>query len=156
MRRGLVLLAGLTLSLLAGCGGVSGAVTLDDSVEIVRPAPLAVVATPVDVRWTGDLGAGEEFAVFVDRDPIAPGASIDDAFEEACDGAAGCPDEAFLSARGVYRTDGNEVSIPLLMPRAGVDGASALEVHRLTIVVLDADGVRIGERAWGTEFRVDR
>jgi hypothetical protein len=149
-------LGGLSALALASCGGVSGALTLDRSVEIVQPAPLEVVVTPFDIRWRGDIPSGTSFAVFIDRDPIAPGRSIADAFEDACDGAAGCPDEAFLSVRGVHLTDGHEVAVPLLTPRAGVDGAPALEVHRATIVVVDDDGVRQGERAWTTEFRVDR
>lgn len=141
---------------LAGCGGASGALTLDDSVEIVQPAPLQVVATPFDVRWTGDLARGESFAVFVDRAPIAPGESLAHAFAEECDGGEGCPDEAFLAARGVHVTDGNEVEVPLLMPRGGADGAPDLEVHHVTIVVVGADGARRGERSWSTELRVAR
>lgn len=141
---------------LAGCGGASAALTLDESVEIVQPAPLQVVATPFAVRWTGDLGPGESFALFVDRAPIAPGESLAEAFADECDGGEGCPDEAFLSARGVHVADGNEIEVPLLMPRGGADGAPDLEVHHLTLVVLDDDGARRGERSWSTELRVAR
>lgn len=146
----------VVLLALAGCAGASGALTLDDSFEILQPAPLQVVEPPFEVRWAGDLGPGESFALFVDRGPIAPGESLADAFADECDGDEGCPDEVFLSARGVYVTDGNEVEVPLLMPRGGADGAPDLEVHHVTIVVLDADGTRRGERSWATELRVAR
>lgn len=139
---------------LAGCGGVSGALTVDDAVEIVAPAPMQVVSTPFDVRWTGDLAAGESFAVFIDRDPPPPGESLADAFAEECDGADGCPDEVFLSTRGVHVTQGNDVEVLLVLPRGGADGAPELEVHHAVIVVVDDDGVRQGERAWSTEYRV--
>lgn len=155
-RWGVAAAATLALLSLAGCGGASGALTVDDSVEIVHPAPLQVVSTPFDVRWTGDLAAGEAFAVFVDRDPVAPGESLAEAFAEECDGEAGCPDEVFLSTRGVHVTDRNEVAVPLLLPRGGADGAPDLEVHHVTVVVVDEAGVRLGERAWATELRVAR
>lgn len=144
------------VSALAGCGGASGALTVDDSIEILEPAPLDVVTTPFDIRWEGDPPPGGSFAVFVDRGPIRPGQSLADAFEDACDGEAGCPDATFLEVRGVHLTDDTAVTIPLLAPRAGVDGASSLDVHRATVVIVDADGVRRGERAWSTEFRVAR
>lgn len=144
------------LATLTGCGGVSGAVVADDSLEIVSPAPLDVVSTPFEVRWEGEPGTGRSFAVFIDRRPIAPGQSLEEAFEEACDDAAGCPDESFLSARGVHVTEENELEIVLLSPRGGIDGATDLDVHRATIVLVDDDGVRRGEQSWSTEFRVQR
>jgi hypothetical protein len=146
----------VALAVLGACGGMSGALVRDDAVEILHPAPMEVVRTPLEVRWNGDLGPDESFAVFVDRVPIPPGTSIDDAFEDACDGVPACPDETFLSVRGVHLTGDHEVTIPVLTPRGGVDGASALDVHRVTIVVVDHDGTRRGERAWSTEFRVAR
>ena len=154
MRRGLA--AALGVLTLGACGGISGALTFDDSVEIVVPAPMEVVSPPFKISWTGDLGSGEAFAVFVDRDPITPGRAISAAFEDACEGVPDCPDDAFLSARGVYVTAENELDIPFVGPRGGVDGAGALEVHRVTIVVVDEGGVRLDERAWTTEFRINR
>lgn len=138
------------------CGGVSGAVALDDGLEIVAPDPLDVVRAPLELRWEGDVADGSAFAVFIDRRPMAPGQSLNEAFEDACEDIPRCPDEAFLRARGVYVTDEEELSVPLLMPRGGVDGASDLDVHRATIVLVDRDGVRQGEQFWSTEFRVQR
>jgi hypothetical protein len=149
-------LAALAPLCAAGCGGVSTALTVDDSIEIVEPLPMEVVDTPFTVRWTGGGDAASSFAVFVDRHPVAPGRSIDAGFEDECEGIPGCPDDAVLASRGIYRTNNRELTLPLVAPAGGVDGASALEVHRATIVVVDAQGVRRGERAWTTEFRVRR
>ena len=150
------IVAGIALMALSGCGGISSSMTADHSVEIVQPTPMEVVEAPLEMRWTGDLPAGQSFGVFLDRAPIAPGRSLSDVFDDECDAAADCPDQDYLAARGIFVVNDNELAVPVLTPRGGVDGAPALEVHRATIVALDDTGTRRGEVAWTVEFRVDR
>lgn len=139
----------------------------DQRLSFVSPEDRSTVSLPVKVDWdirdfeVVDPGqpVGEDegyFGVFVDRAPVPPGEPLswiarDD---DDCRAADGCPDEEYLAARGVYATTETEMvfeQIPRTNVRAGQD-----ERHRVVVVLLDADGRRIGESAFEIAFDLDR
>ena len=141
----------------AGCAD-SMAFRQPDAVEIVAPDDRAEVTLPVRVRWRSDLeggAAGEPYyAVFVDRAPIRPGQSLRVLADESCNRTKGCPDLQYLRDRYVYVTDETEVTLDVVPQRGSSQRTGARDSHEATIVVLDADGRRVGEQAYAVEFEV--
>ncbi|HZS15692.1 MAG TPA: hypothetical protein VFC09_13940 [Candidatus Dormibacteraeota bacterium] len=130
----------LLAPLLAGCGPYL--LRQSDRLQITSPQISTTVAQPLTVSWRAqDFSAPRDgrFAVFVDRDPIAPGSSIDDLAPQ---------DRA-----GVYVVSTTSLQLKLLIPLAGVDPAEQNH-HDVTVVMLDRQGNRIGEYAGFTEFDV--
>lgn len=140
-------------SLLLGACGDSVAFVRDDRITIAFPTALQRVRAPFEIRWSDDGTTPPAYAVFVDRDPIAPGASLADLAEEACDGRSGCDTPAFYSSRRIHVTTEPRVDVATLTPLGGTGGRSKYRVHHATIVLLDADGRRDGEAFWSVEFR---
>ena len=159
-------------ALLGLCGALSGCVAqglafrVDDRLTITAPEDRSTVTLPVTLRWDvrdfdvtapgGDprKDAGY-FAVFVDDAPMPPGKPL--AWlarkDNSCRAADGCPDEEYLAARGVYTTTKTELVLSQLPRNADEDRR---ERHRATIVLLDAQGTRIGESAFEVAFDVSR
>jgi hypothetical protein len=147
------------LALLAGGCSVSGlAFREDDRVDIVEPADREETTLPVTVRWRADLDGGGDggpyFAVFVDRAPIRPGQSLRALADDACNSTPGCPDMAYFRDRFVFVTDEQQVTIDAL-PQEGGQRTSADDRHEATVVLIDADGRRVGEAAYTVEFTVE-
>lgn len=157
-------------AVLSGCVPEGLAFRTDDRLTIVRPADRATVSLPVTIDWDiqdfditgpgGDVQEGEGyFAVFVDATPIPPGKTLryvarDD---NSCREADGCPDEEYLSARGIYTTTDTELVLEQLpRPANEREGQERRERHRATIVLLDASGTRMGESAFEVVFDLDR
>jgi hypothetical protein len=114
-----------------------------DRLTIVAPQTSTTVAQPLTVSWRAqDFSAPRDgkYAVFVDRDPITPGSSIDDL----------APQER----AGVYVVTATSLRLNLLTPLQGVDPAEQNH-HDVTVVLLDTQGNRIGEYAAFTEFDVE-
>lgn len=128
----------------------------DERVSIVQPDENATVQLPLELSWTAEDFDGR-FAVFVDRSPMRPGKDVRSLVpreDEVCRSNPRCPDENWLSARGVYLT-----SSPLLVVRSVPDRRSSdhqADRHEITIVLLDDEGRRQGEGAFIREFRVER
>lgn len=140
---------------LAGCG-VGGELAADDRVEIRAPVPLQLVTTPVEIEWQAEgISADLTYAVFLDRDPIPPDTSLAEAFVDECDGIDSCPDRAFLQQQNIFLTEETTLAVARAPILGGVGGAARAPVHRATIVLVDADGVRRGEGHWSVEFRLD-
>lgn len=148
--------------------------TQDDRVRIETPAPNSTVRLPLTVRWTAkdftpvdprlgtdNTGRPAEpdtgyFAVFVDKDPMAPGENFQSLFaaNSTCPKTPTCPDESTLRNLGVFVTDGTSVTVDALSSGKAVGGAGSA-THAVTIVLVDARGRRIGDSNWYTSFTVE-
>ena len=141
------------------CAPQGLAFRVDERVKITAPDDEATVSLPLTLRWTvrdfdvvepgtaAREGAGY-FAVFVDATPMRPGKtlkSLRDA-DAVCEDP--CTEDAYFLARGIYPTTSTELVIDKLP--LGSEGES----HRATIVLLDADGRRIGESAFRVDFTI--
>jgi hypothetical protein len=152
---------GAMAALLAGCRTEHLALRTGDRLSIQRPDDMERVALPVTVRWKAggvksskDLrGPGPFFAVFVDRPPVAAGTGLRTLVDSDCRTTKGCPDLSWFADRNVYVTGEPSVTIRSLSPvggsRVGADNA-----HRLTVVLIGEDGVRVDESAASVEFEV--
>ena len=152
------LLPALALGLaLTGCAPEGLAFRVDDRVQVVQPADRSTVDLPLTIDWEArDLPDGTSYAVFVDTTPVPPGEPLswvarDDS---GCRESDGCPDATYLADRGIHATDQTELVLEQLprTDRAGDDR----ERHRATVVLLDAEGRRLGESAFEITFDVDR
>lgn len=166
MRRLIPPFALLAAVLCTACVPQGLAFRTDTRLTIIEPEDRATVSLPVTIDWDirdfDIVEPGQEvqedegyFAVFVDRTPMPPGKSLrwiarNDA---GCREADGCPDEDYLTALGIYTTTETELTLEQLSLNA-TDGRR--ERHRATIVLLDAEGHRIGESAFEVAFDIDR
>jgi hypothetical protein len=164
VRRGLVVAA--AGALLVGCTDLSSLnFTKDERLTFSAPHKRSTVSLPVTVDWTmssfrtaapdseprsADAGY---FAVFLDRAPVRPGQAVvavaaDDA---QCRLRPGCPDEKYLANRGVFTTTESAITLRTIRPisRTSKD-------HRVTVVLMDTSGHRIGESAWHVDFTLTR
>lgn len=162
--RALVVL-GLCLAL-AGCVPQGLAFKVDERLRFVSPQDRSMVTLPVTIDWEIDdfdvTGPGGEpsktggyFGVFVDGTPMPPGEDLRwlARKDRGCRAAEGCPDAKYLSDKSVYTTTETQLRLEQL-PRNADDDRR--ERHYVTVVLLDADGVRIGESAFELAFDVDR
>jgi hypothetical protein len=146
---------------LAGCSTSDLALRSDDAFAIQRPDPMERVALPVTVRWKADgvpvsknlQGPGPFYAVFVDRPPVARGTGLRTLIDDECRARTSCPDLAWFADHNVYVTGEPSVTITTLHPVGGTR-VGADDAHRLTVVLIGEDGVRIDERAASVEFEV--
>ena len=160
-----VAVAGLCAAL-SGCVPQGLAFTVDERLTFRSPQDRATVRLPVRIDWdVRDFDVVEPggepredagyFAVFVDSTPMPPGKDLRWLAREDsdCREEAGCPDEAYLNARGTWTTTQTELVLDQL-PRP--DDEDRRERHRASVVLLDASGTRIGESAFEIAFDVDR
>lgn len=162
-----LLAAGIVVAL-SGCGLThleNLNFRVDDRMEITAPESRALVQQPITVSWTmrdfairarGSEPASRDagyFALFVDRAPIKPGASLDAVAsgDRVCEIDPKCPDRAYLRDRNVYTTTDTSFRLPQL---ANGSGSDEIYRHSITIVLLDTSGRRIGESAWQIDVRV--
>jgi hypothetical protein len=114
----------------------------DHRLSVVAPEGVPTVHLPLAVRWRflgalGVAGGPAQFAVFVDRAPVAPGESL-----TSLDPA---------ERRGVVLTRATETTVTSL-DSASTGGGSA--EHQVTVVLLDTSGKRIGETSAAVHFYV--
>lgn len=138
---------------------------VDDRVQIVHPEDRETVTLPVEVRWTvqgfdtGERpgsGDGNYFAVFIDREPMAPGRDLRSVTDDLCKQTPGCPDAAWLADHHIYLTAGTHVVVPAVPDTRSASRTGARDVHEAVIVLVDAENRRIGESAFSVEFVVER
>lgn len=140
-RRRAVLAGCALLPCLATACGPSGLdFRQDHRLSIVAPEGVPTVHLPLAVRWRfldalGGAGGPAQFAVFVDRAPVAPGESL-----TALDPA---------ERRAVVLTHATETTVSSL--DSSTTGGGAAE-HQVTVVLLDASGRRIGETSAAVHF----
>jgi hypothetical protein len=115
-----------------------------DRVQIVSPQIYSTVPEPLTIHWQtkGFSAPGDgSFAVFVDRDPMPPGESLNYFGQQDRD--------------GIHVLTATSLHIDVLSQQVGVDPAERNH-HDVTVVLLDSSGHRIGEYAGFTEFNVVR
>lgn len=115
----------------------------DHRIVIDSPRPYSHVRQPLTLSWTARNfvpGADGTYAIFVDTDPISPGASIKDL--------------TVAERRAVYVQDSTTLDLSrTLKPKAVADPLEKNH-HDITVILIDRDGRRIGEEAGFTEFQV--
>lgn len=124
----------------------------DRSVEVVEPADRSTVDTPVTVRWTAEgLPDDQRYAVFVDRDPIGVGQSLESlaAGDRACEQNPDCPDERYLAVLDVVVTADTEVAIDKFRKLSSIQSN-----HAVNIILVDSEGIRPTEAQWRVEFKL--
>jgi hypothetical protein len=151
---------------LSACADLS--FRIDRRLHFLTPRDRQVVTVPFTLRWSMTsfevVGPGEAaptrhagyFAVFVDRAPVHPGQSVKAVAsgDHQCKLEPGCPDTQYLADHRVYTTTHpwfTLTEVPLL---AG--SRDKLQLHQVTVVLLDAAGRRIGESAWTRQFKMRR
>ena len=110
-----------------------------DVVRFAEPAEGDFASAPLLVRWEGNPKGAAQWALFLDRAPIKPGASIDDLEVQ--------------ERQNLWITAEREYTIAFVPPRAS-SVASRRDLHRLVVIPLDAEGGRIGELAASVELTV--
>ena len=138
----------------------------DDRVAFTSPKDRATVRPPVTISWTVHdfriAAKGSEppshdagyFAVFVDRTPIRPGQTLDAVAkgDRFCEQDPKCPDASYLREHAVYTT--THTSLRLTQIRNIVGDNEKVQLHAVTVVLLDTAGRRIGESAWELDLRI--
>ena len=163
-------LVALLVAALSSCGLTHIAdlnFRVDDRLDFTTPDDRAMVDQPFTVSWTmRDFRVAPQgseppsrdagyFAVFVDRTPIKPGQTFDavahgDAF---CEQSPKCPDRAYLRDRLVFPTTHTSIRLNQI-PR--LSGEEDVQLHTVTVVLMDTAGHRIGESAWQLDVRMRR
>lgn len=148
----------VAMTLLPACAINGLGFSNDHRVKIVSPKNRAEVQLPVTIDWTAPgLELTEEgpfFVVFVDRAPIRPGQTLRAVADDTCNRTPGCPDLDYLRDRYVFLTKSTSLTLDVVPSRGG-QRTGAKESHEATIVLVDAEGRRMGESAYTVEFFVD-
>jgi hypothetical protein len=134
-----------------GCG--DGLLFAQDArLQIVAPKSLASVSTPVHLRWTSQIPAGSPlmYAVFVDALPVHPGQNLRSLAGPSCASVRGCVDVAWLNRHYVYLTSRLSFDLDALPILGTAKGER--DIHKATIVLVNADWRRLGESAWSVAF----
>lgn len=138
---------------------------VDDRLAFVSPEARSTVHAPVTIAWTMDdfrIAAQDSeppsrdagyFAVFLDQSPIEPGHTLADVADgdTLCEGRPGCPDKAYLVDHDVYTTTATSLELPVISDIPGSE--EELQLHTITIVLMDTSGHRIGESSWQLDLR---
>ena len=110
-----------------------------NEVRFVEPVEEDYAQAPLLVRWEGKPANTAKWAVFLDRAPIGPGASVDDLEVQ--------------DRTNIWVTDVPEYTVEFVPPRQSAV-ASRRNRHRLTVIPLDAAGKRLGEHGASVELTV--
>jgi len=169
-RRGAVLAAAAALT--AGCGLTHLQdlnFRVDHRLHFISPKDRSKARAPVTVTWRIDgfriAAPGSEppthdagyFAVFVDKAPIKPGQTLKAVGhgDPTCQhDPASCLTKTYLQGVRVYTTTGTSVRIPIIPDITG--DRETVQLHAITVVLLDTAGHRIGESAWELDLRMHR
>lgn len=142
--------------LLTGCRVTQYGFVQQKSVHILSPRADSVVTVPLKVTWSapgvhlGTPGGPATYAVFVDRNPMQPGQGLKSLCtpnDTQCLNTPGEPDAAYLAQQQVYLTKSNSLVLQNL-PLNQVPS----DLHNVTIVLLNAQGRRLGEANYSVEF----
>lgn len=93
------------------------------------------------------------FALFVDRAPVRPGQTLLAVADKSCRTTPGCFDAQYLANKEVYATRATTFTIQQVQ---SIDSYQKIQLHEVTVVLLDTAGHRIGENAWYIDFRLPR
>ncbi|HVV35402.1 MAG TPA: hypothetical protein VHC63_02280 [Acidimicrobiales bacterium] len=148
----------VVLTLLPACAVSGLGFSNDHRVDIVAPDNRAKVDLPVTIKWrapgiTHAADGTPFFVVFLDRAPIRPGQTLRAVADDSCNRTPGCPDLAYLRDRYVFVTKKTSLTLAVV-PKPTGQRTGAKESHEATIVLVNADGRRIGEAAYTVDFTV--
>ena len=126
----------------------------------MHPNERAKVKLPATVQWTvKDFAVGPgagSFGVFVDRAPQPSGKQLAWLVrgERGCAGAgaANCAKPDFLAQHEIFQTKATSFRVDQVNRLTGSEAGR--QFHEVTVVLLDADGTRVGEGAWSVQFEV--
>jgi hypothetical protein len=141
---------------------------VDNRLHFLTPKARSLVHQPITVAWTiGDFTVAAPgsapptrdagyFAVFLDRAPIKPGQTLKAiaSGDPTCERDPKCPDKTYLSDHKVFTTTQTHLRIGLITDIPG--DHETVQMHSVTVVLLDTAGHRIGESAWELDFRMHR
>lgn len=152
-RFGICLVATTALS---GCAYHGLAFRQDDRIHLSGLPDRSSITLPHDITWTfdGDLtGPATAFAILIDWTPPPPGHSLESllAADPTCQHPTGCPD-GYLERNRIYVTTDLRFTIDNVA--RGTDREERRNFHDLTVILVDADGDRVGETAAASRFRV--
>ena len=158
IRLAALVLAGATL--LPACAVSGLGFANDHRVKIITPKDRAKVDLPVTITWRApkiqrSATKGPFFVVFLDRAPIRPGQSLRAVADDTCNRTPGCPDLSYLRDRYVFVMKTTSLTLDVVPKKSG-QRTGAKESHEATIVLVDADGRRMGEAAYKVEFSVKK
>lgn len=139
---------------------------VDGRLHFLAPRDRSLVHQPVTLRWTmRDFAVAAPhsappsrnsgyFAIFVDRAPVRPGQTMKAVAsgDNFCTHAPGCPDGAYLAQRQIYTTTNTQFALPQILPI--INDKETVQLHAVTIVLMDTAGHRIGESAWEIDLRI--
>ncbi len=153
VRRALVLALCLAL---AGCSVDGLSFRTDDRLQIVNLPDRSTIEIPFELEYTfdGTLSADgiAAFGILIDWTPPPPGDSLAGLLDDdpVCQGETGCPDGYLERNRITITTDTTFLmdNVPV-----GTDRQERRGFHEVTIVLVDAEGRRVGETAAFTRFR---
>jgi hypothetical protein len=156
----------LAVTMASACVPQGLSFRVDERVKILSPKDRAEVSLPITLEWSvrdfdvksSPADSGGSFAVFVDEAPIPPGKSLSwiARNDSECTSVPSCPDAAYLAKRGVYATTDTKLVLSSLPGSSASSSSSKRDRHRAVIVLLDADGQRIGEIAYDVTFDLKR
>ena len=163
-------LAAVLVAALTGCGLTrlhDLNFRVDDRLHFTAPEDRALLKQPFTVSWAmrdfriaaeGSEPPSEDagyFAVFVDQPPVKPRATLDDVAhgDTYCENDPKCPDKAYLREHYVYATTHSSIRLSGIPNVAGHDD---VQLHSITVVLMDTSGHRIGESAWELDVRMRR
>lgn len=160
-----LVMGAVAAALLAGCGitRIDAPVSFraDHRLSIEHPSPEDVVGLPLVVRWSADdvdLSDGTHFALFIDRPPVPPDREVrlrvctegEKLPPQIGEFRKKCEDERLRIA---FARD-TSFGIPCIAPRFDAPERRR-NSHTLTVVLVDAEGRRIGQAADSVNFDVD-
>lgn len=141
---------------------------VDNRLHFTMPKARTLVHPPLTVRWTmrdftiaaphsapPSRTAGY-FAVFVDRAPIRPEQTMKAVAhslgDRSCELNPACPDESYLEQHQIYTTTAESLTLDQI-PSLTTD-QEKVQLHTITVVLMDTSGHRIGESAWELDVRM--
>lgn len=143
------------LAFLPGCAVHGLSFKQDDRIAFTSPDGNETVNLPFEVSWTATDYDGR-FVLFFDRAPMARNKPLISIVpdHDPCRLEVSCPDDEWLNRRNVYVTAETSVLIETLPDLRDSDHQK--DRHEMYLVLLDAEGRRVGEATWVREFVVRR
>lgn len=155
----------VAMALLGGCGitriDAPISFSADRRLSIDHPRPEDEVGLPLEMRWTADdvdLSDGTHFALFVDRPPVPPDRVVrqrvctegEELPPQIGEFRKVCKDDRLT----IFFTDETSFRFSCFEPRFDAPKRTR-NSHTVTVVLVDADGRRIGTAADSVKFDVD-